>query len=81
MKEWGAINDESGESVEPMEGESEMERLLRGWRREASSWFQRRREVYWKDWFVVRRLDDVNGRASVTKEERVLRGGWTLITL
>jgi len=28
---------------------------------------------------VIRREDDVDGRASVTKdEERVLRGGWTL---
>jgi len=38
MKESGAMNDESGESIEPMEevplkelGESEMERLVRGW--------------------------------------------------
>jgi len=31
---------------------------------------------YWKERFVIRREDDVEGRASVTKdEERVLRGG------
>ena len=48
MKEWGVMDDEIGESmgVGPMEevtlirlGESEMERLVRGWRREAGSWF------------------------------------------
>ena len=38
MKESGVMNDESGESIEPMEevplkelGESEMVRLVRGW--------------------------------------------------
>ena len=31
---------------------------------------------YWKERSVIRREDDVDGRASVTKdEERVLRGG------
>jgi len=60
--EWeseGVMNDESGESTEPMEevplkelGEAEMERLVRGWRREAGSWFQRRR--------VIRRENDVD---------------------
>jgi len=40
------MDDESGESIEPMEqvplvglGESELDRLVRGWRREAGSWF------------------------------------------
>ena len=40
LKEWGVMNDESGESMEPMEevplirpGKSETERLVRGWRR------------------------------------------------
>ena len=33
-------------------------------------------EAYWKERSVIRRKDDVDGRASVTKdEERVLRGG------
>jgi len=33
-------------------------------------------EAYWKERSVIRREDDVDGRASVTKdEERVLRGG------
>ena len=70
--------DESGESMEPMEevplkelGESELEKLVRGWRREAGSWFQRTE----RERSVIRREDDVDGRASVTKdEERVLRG-------
>ena len=75
--------------MEPMEevpleglGESELERLVRGWRREAGSWFQRRGEAYWKERSVIRREDDVDGRASVTRdEERVLRGGWTVMRL
>jgi len=34
------------------------------------------REAYWKERSVICREDDVDGRASVTKdEERVLRGG------
>ena len=47
--EWkseGAMDDESGESMELMEevplkglGESELESLVRGWWREAGSWF------------------------------------------
>ena len=33
-------------------------------------------ETYWKGRSVIRREDDVDGRASVTKdEERVLQGG------
>ena len=33
-------------------------------------------QSYWKERSVIRREDDVDGRASVTKdEERVLRGG------
>ena len=54
MKESGVMDDESGESMEPVEevplkelGESELKRLVRGWQREAGSWFQRRREAYW----------------------------------
>jgi len=46
MEEWGMMNDEIGESMEPMEevpliglGESELEWLVRGWRREAGGWF------------------------------------------
>ena len=42
--------------MEPMEEvplkalhESELERLVRGWQREAGSWFQIRGEAYWKD--------------------------------
>ena len=83
MKEWGVTDDESGESMEPMEevplkelGEAEMERLVHGWRSEAGNWLQRRGEAYWKERSVIRREDDVDGRASVTKdEERVLRWG------
>ena len=83
------MDDESGESMEPMEevllkglGEAELERLVRGWWREAGSWFQRRGEAYWKERSVIRREDGVDGRAGVTKdEERVLRGGWTVMSL
>jgi len=53
--EW-VMDDESGESMEPMEevpliglGDRELERLVRGWRREAESWFQRWGEAYWKE--------------------------------
>ena len=57
--EWkseGIMDDESGESMELMEemplkelGDVELERLVRGWRREARSWFQRRGEAYWNN--------------------------------
>ena len=37
---------------------------------------QETREAYWKERSVIRKEDDVDGRARVTKdEERVLRGG------
>jgi len=69
----GVMDDESGESMEPMEevplegmGESELERLVRGWRREAESWFDRRGKAYWKERSVLVRQDDVDERASVT---------------
>ena len=83
------MGDESGELMELMEevplkelGDAKLEKLtVRGWRREAGSWFQRRGEAYWKERSVIRK-DDVDGRASVTKdEERVLRGGWTVMGL
>jgi len=88
MKEWWVMDDESGESMEPMEevpliglGESELERLVSGWRREAVSWFQRRGEAYWKERSVIRREDDVDGWASMTKDqERMLRRGWTVMS-
>ena len=70
------MDDESSESMEPMEevphkelGESQLERLSRGWRREARNWFQRRGEAYWKERSVICREDDVDGQASVTKDE------------
>ena len=83
------MDDESGESMELMEevplkelGEAELEWLVHGWWRETGSWFQRRGEAYLKERSVVRREGDVDGRASVTKdEERVLRGGWTVMML
>ena len=62
------MDDESGESMQPIEevplvelGESELERLVRSWRREAGSWFQRRGEAYWKERSVIRREDDGYG--------------------
>ena len=52
--EWksdGVMDDESSESMKPMEevplrelGESDLERLVWGWRREAGSWLHRRGE-------------------------------------
>ena len=88
-KSGGVMDDESDESMKLMEevplkelGDAELERLVRGWRREAGSWFQRQGEAYWKEWSVIRRADDVDGRASVTKDEKwLLRGGWTVIRL
>ena len=79
-KSEGVMDDESGELMELMEevplkelGDAKLDRLVRGWWREAGSWFQRRGEAYWKERSVIRREDDVDGRASVTKdEERVL---------
>jgi len=76
-------DDENGKPMELMEevplkrlGESELERLVHGWWREGKSWFQRRGEAYRKEQSVIYREDDVDGRASVTKdEERVLSGG------
>ena len=58
--------------------------LVRGWRREAGSWFQGRGELNWKERSVIRKEDNVglDGQASVAKdEERVLRGGWTVMRL
>ena len=83
------MDDESGESMELMEevplkelGEAELERLVRGWQREAVSGFQRRGEAYWKERSVICREGYVDGRASVIKdEEQVLRGGWTVMRL
>ena len=57
-------------------GDAKVERLVRDSQREAGSSFQRRGEAYWKERSVIRREDDVDGRASVTKdEERVLQRG------
>ena len=68
------MDDESGEFMELVEEvplkeltDAKVERLVRGWRREAVSWFQRRGEAYWKERSVIRREADVDGRASVTK--------------
>ena len=54
------MTDESGELMEPIEkvplkglGESKLDRLVHGWRREATSWFQRRWEAYWKERSVI----------------------------
>ena len=85
------MDEESGESMKLMEevplkelGEAELKRLVCGWRREAGSWFQRRGEAYWKERSVIRREDDVDGRASVTKDEaevssRVSGGEWGVV--
>ena len=49
-------------------GDAELDKLVRGWRREAGSWFERRGEAYWKERSVIRREDDVDGRASVSDQ-------------
>ena len=55
--EWNSegMMDRDSQSMEPTEevplkelGDAELERLLRGWRREAGSWFQRQGKAYWK---------------------------------
>ena len=76
------MDDESGEWMELMEEVllkelSEAELEISAWLTgEAGSWFHRRGEAYWKERLVIRREDDVDGWASVTKdEERVLWGG------
>ena len=63
------MDDESGESMEPMGevqlvglGELELERFVRGWWRKARSWFQRQGEAYWKEAAAVL---TVNGCTAV----------------
>ena len=60
------MDDESGESMELMEelpliglSESELERLVRGWQREAGSWFQRRGEAYSKEQSVISSINNL----------------------
>ena len=57
------MDDESGESMELMEevplkelGDTELERLVRGWRRGAGSWFHRRGEADWKELLFVDKM-------------------------
>jgi len=64
------INDESGESMKPMEevpllrqGESELERLVRTWLME------RNRKLIPETRGNMRREGNVDGRASVTKAQ------------
>ena len=70
------MDNESGELMELMKEvplkelfEAELKRLLHGWLRGAGSWFQRRGEAYWEEQSVIRKEDDVDGRASVTKDK------------
>ena len=77
------MDGESGESMELMEevplkelGEEELERLVRVDAGEPGVDSRDEGKHTWKERSVIRREDDVDGRASVTKdEERVLRGG------
>ena len=67
----GVTYDASGKSMEL--GEAELERLVTERSREL---IPDTRGAYLKERSVMRREDDVDGRANVTKyEERVLRGG------
>jgi len=77
------MDDESRELMELME-EVPLKELGNAELREISAWLTEgsrelipeRGEAYWQERSVIRREDDVDGRASVTKdEERVLRGG------
>jgi len=88
IKEWGG--DEwwewlvDGTTEVPLIGlgESELEWLVHSSWREAGSWFQRWGGAYRKERPVIRREDDTDERASVTKdEERVLREGWMVMML
>jgi len=87
--EWtseGVVDDESGESMEQTEevplirlGETELEILVRGWRREAGSWFPRRGEAYWKERSVICREaddNDVSWRFQTTKKALVVLAVW-----
>ena len=56
-QDWNSegMMDGGSQSMEPTEeapliglGDSELERLVRGWRREAGSWSQRQGKAYWK---------------------------------
>ena len=49
------MDNESDKATEPMGevplgglGKSELKRLVRGWQREARTWFQRQGEAYWQ---------------------------------
>jgi len=70
------MDDESGESMEPVDGTaggSATQRTV--WLRigEISAWLTERSweliSAYWKERCVIRREDDVDGRASVTKDD------------
>ena len=70
------MDNESGETIEEEvivigRCELESERLVWGWRREDGGWFQRRGEAYQKERSVIRREDDVDGRAVWPKMKSV----------
>jgi len=79
------MNDESDESIEPMEevplirlGESELERLVSAWLTERSRKLipETRGSIVEGTICYTYREDDVDGRASMTKDaQRVLRRG------
>jgi len=66
------MNEESGESTEEKVigtgiGESLLEKLVWGWRRDKQSWFHWQGEAYRKERSVIHSKDDVGGRARVTR--------------
>ena len=84
VKERRTLDDERGDgtqTVEMTEVEREREKSVEkwGWCSKYGSLYQRHGEAYRKERSVISRYD-VGGRARVTSdEERVLRGGWTVM--
>jgi len=56
----------TGKSSGAGKRESEIEKSVRGWRRERWSWFHRLGKAYRKTQWVIRNENDVGGRAKVT---------------
>ena len=67
------------EIVEMTEVKREESEVEWGWRSEGGSWFQWHGEAYRKERSVIRREDDVGGRARVTGDEERVTCIWMMI--